>query len=41
MVALKNWVDREYEDGRTTALSNEELEEQIEELSGGRLKPVK
>ncbi|MBO5556247.1 MAG: 2-isopropylmalate synthase [Oscillospiraceae bacterium] len=41
VVALKNWVDKEYEDGRTTALATEELEEQIEELSGGRLKPGK
>ena len=38
VVALKEWVDREYEDGRQTALSNSELEEQIEELSNGRFK---
>ena len=38
VVALKEWVDREYEDGRQTALSNSELEEKIEELSNGRFK---
>ena len=38
VTALKEWVDREYEDGRTTSLATEELEHKIEELSGGRLK---
>ena len=37
VVALKEWVDKEYEDGRLTILSNGELEEKIAELSGGRL----
>ena len=37
VVALKEWVDREYADGRTAALSNEELEDKIAELSGGQL----
>ena len=36
VVALKDWVDREYEGGRTTSLSNEEMEGKIAELSGGR-----
>ena len=36
---LKVWVDEQYAGGRTTALSNEELEEKIAELSGGVLKP--
>ena len=36
---LKDWVDAQYAGGRTTALSNEELEEKIAELSGGVLKP--
>ena len=36
---LKDWVDEQYAGGRTTALSNEELEEKIAELSGGVLKP--
>ncbi len=38
VVALKEWVDNEYEDGRQTALSNIELEEKISELSDGELK---
>ncbi len=38
VIALKEWVDKEYEDGRHTALSNGELESKITELSGGRLK---
>ena len=37
VVALKEWVDKLYEDGRVSSLSNIELEEKIEELSGGRL----
>ncbi len=36
VVALKEWVDKEYEDGRQTSLSNGELENKISELSGGR-----
>ena len=35
---LKDWVDAQYAGGRTTSLSNEELEEKIAELSGGALK---
>ena len=35
VIALKVWVDREYEDGRQTALSDIELENKIAELSGG------
>ena len=38
VVKLKEWVDTQYEDGRTAALSNEELETKIYELSGGALK---
>lgn len=37
VVALKRWIDREYEDGRQTTLSDSELESKIFELSGGRL----
>ncbi len=37
VVELKAWVDREYEDGRLTILSNQELEEKIAELSGNQL----
>ena len=36
VAALKEWIDRAYEDGRQTALATHELEEKIEELSGGR-----
>ena len=34
--ALKEWVDQQYEDGRTTALGTEELETRIRELAGDR-----
>ena len=37
---MKDWVDAQYEGGRTAALSNEELEQKIDELSGGVLKPA-
>jgi isopropylmalate/homocitrate/citramalate synthase len=36
VVALKQWIDGEYEDGRQTTLSTAELETKIEELSAGR-----
>ena len=36
VVALKQWIDAEYEDGRQTTLSTAELETKIEELSAGR-----
>jgi len=36
VVALKEWIDKEYEDGRQTVLSNKELETKIEELAPGR-----
>ena len=36
VIALKEWIDKEYEDGRQTSLSVGELEEKIEELSGNR-----
>lgn len=32
VIALKEWVDRQYEDGRTAALSDEELEAKVAEL---------
>ena len=37
VVAMKEWIDAEYENGRQTSLSTEELETKIEELSGGKL----
>ncbi len=36
VAALKDWVDRQYEDGRTTSLGTEELETRIRELAGDR-----
>ena len=38
VVALKEWVDKEYEDGRVSVLSDQELFKKIEELSGGALR---
>ena len=38
VVALKEWIDKEYEDGRQTSLSTCELEEKIEELSKNRFR---
>ncbi|MBO4467899.1 MAG: 2-isopropylmalate synthase [Clostridia bacterium] len=36
VVKLKEWIDKEYEDGRQTALSRSEIEGKIKELSGGK-----
>ena len=36
VVSLKEWVDKEYEDGRQTTISNSEFEKKIAELSGDR-----
>ena len=36
VVALKEWIDQEYEDGRQTTLSNKEMEDKIAELAPGR-----
>ena len=38
VIAMKEWIDAEYESGRQTSLSNSEIEEKIEELSGGRFR---
>lgn len=38
VAAVKQWVDEEYEGGRTTSLSTEELELKIEQLSNGKYK---
>ncbi len=35
VITIKEWIDKEYEDGRQTALTTEELERKISELSGG------
>lgn len=37
VVAMKEWIDKEYEDGRQTTLSVSEIEEKIEEITGGAL----
>ena len=36
VLSLKKWIDDEYEAGRQTSISTGELEEKIEQLSGGR-----
>ncbi len=36
VVAMKDWIDKEYEDGRQTVLANSELEDKIAELAPGR-----
>jgi len=37
VAAMKDWIDGQYVGGRQTALSTDELEEKIEQLSQGRL----
>ena len=37
VIAMKEWVDKEYEGGRQTTLTTAELEQKIEELSDGKL----
>ena len=37
VIALKEWIDEAYENGRQTTLAPIELEEKITELSGGKL----
>ena len=37
MIDLKAWIDAQFEAGRQAALSNNEMETKIEELTGGRL----
>ena len=40
VLALKGWVDAEYEDGRQTVLSAKELNAKIAELAPGRFAQV-
>lgn len=40
VIALKAWIDKEYEDGRQTVLSNKELESKIAELAPDRFEGV-
>ncbi len=37
VISLKEWIDSQYEDGRTAAMSNEELEGWVAEFSDGTL----
>ena len=37
VMQMKEWIDKEYEDGRVSSMSDIELETKIEELSGGKL----
>ena len=36
VIAMKEWVDSQYEDGRQTAMTDRELEEKIDELAPGQ-----
>ncbi len=38
VIKLKEWIDGEYEGGRQTTLSTDEIEEKIEEISKGKFK---
>ena len=38
VVQMKDWIDKEYEDGRVSSMSDIELETKLEELSGGKFK---
>jgi isopropylmalate/homocitrate/citramalate synthase len=37
VVKMKEWIDKEYEDGRQTALATVEIENKISEITGGKL----
>jgi isopropylmalate/homocitrate/citramalate synthase len=37
VVKMKEWIDKEYEDGRQTALATVEIENKIAEITGGKL----
>ena len=38
IIAMKDWIDQEYEDGRQTVMTDNELEEMIERLAPGRFR---
>ena len=40
IVAMKNWIDQEYEDERQTAMTDKELHEMVERLAPGRFGQV-
>ena len=37
VIKMKEWIDKEYEDGRQTSLCNDEIEEKVTLFSGGKL----
>ncbi len=41
VAAVKEWVDKEYEEGRTASISTDELETIIEEFSNGKYRRQK
>ena len=41
VLALKEWIDKQYEDGRQTMLSTDELEDKIYALTKGTLDHMK
>ena len=40
VVAMKDWIDQEYEDGRQTVMTDKELDAMVERLAPGRFKKV-
>ena len=38
ILAMKDWIDQEYEDGRQTVMADSELEEMLERLAPGRFR---
>ena len=40
VVQLKEWVDEQYNEGRQTALSDEELDAKLQEIAPGRFTPI-
>ena len=40
VLAMKGWIDSQYEEGRQTAMTDKELEERIAELAPGRFDGV-
>jgi isopropylmalate/homocitrate/citramalate synthase len=38
VIAIKDWIDQEYEDGRQTVMTDRELEEMIERLAPARFR---
>ena len=38
--SLKEWIDKEYEEGRQTSLSSREIEEKIDEIATVKLTKI-